>query len=316
LQTLPSAADPSRLVVAHSVPSGAGGAMLSVEMSEQAITGGSLGGLLSYRSQALDAAQNQLGQMAAGLAMTVNALHDQGVDLNGVTGTDFFALGAPKVIPNAANSTVGAASLTASFIAPAPPNPSTNLTALDYKITYDGANYSAFSLPDGAQVGVSSATIAGIGIPGVSLTMSGAPAAGDSWQVQPTRTMADDLKLLISDPAKIAAADATGGSANGTNALALAQLQTAKALGNGAMSLNEAFSQVVNKVAVLTQQNTTASKAQTALIQQNTAAQQAVSGVNLNEEYVNLDNYQQQFQAASRLITVSSKLFDTLLSMG
>ncbi|HEY9460887.1 MAG TPA: flagellar basal body rod C-terminal domain-containing protein, partial [Paralcaligenes sp.] len=103
---------------------------------------------------------------------------------------------------------------------------------------------------------------------------------------------------------------------NGTNALALAQLQTAKTLGNGAMSLNEAYSQVVNKVAVLTQQNTTASAAQTALIQQNTAAQQAVSGVNLNEEYVNLDNYQQQFQAASRLITVSSTLFQALLSMG
>lgn len=316
LQAVPSAADPSRLVVAHSVPSGAGGAMLAVEMPEQAITGGSLGGLLSYRSQALDTAQNQLGQMAAGLAMTVNALHDQGVDLNGVTGTDFFALGAPKVIPNAANSTAGAAALTASFTTIVPPNPSANLTALDYKITYDGANYSAFSLPDGAQVGASSATITGIGIPGVSLTMSGTPAAGDSWLVQPTRTAADDLKLLISDPAKIAAADITGGSANGTNALALAQLQTTKILGNKTMSLNEAFSQVVNKVAVLTQQNTTASTAQTALIQQNTAAQQAVSGVNLNEEYVNLDNYQQQFQAASRLITVSSKLFDTLLSMG
>lgn len=316
LRTVPSAADPSRLVVAYSVPSGAGGAMLPVEMADQAITGGSLGGFLSYRSQALDTAQNQLGQIAAGLAMTVNALHDQGVDLNGATGTDFFALGAPKVIPNAANSTAGAASLTASFIPPVPPNPSTNLTALDYKITYDGANYSAFALPDGAQVGVSSPTVAGINVPGVSLTMSGAPAAGDSWQVRPTRAIADDLKLLISDPAKIAAADITGGSANGTNALALAQLQTAKTLGNGSMSLNEAFSQVVNKVAVLTQQNTTASKAQTALIQQNTAAQQAVSGVNLNEEYVNLDNYQQQFQAASRLISVSARLFDALLSMG
>ncbi len=250
--------------------------------------------------------------MAAGLAINVNALHDQGVDLVGAAGTDFFTLGDPKVIPNAANSTGGAAALTASFVT----TDSNQLTGLDYQVKYDGANYSVFTSPAGKQVGTASPALAATGIPGLSLAMSGTPAAGDSWLVQPTRTAADDLKLLISDPAKIAAADSSGGSANGTNALALAQLQTGKVLGNGTMNLNESYSQIVNKVAVLTQQNTTASTAQTTLIQQNTAAQQALSGVNLNEEYVNLDNYQQQFQAASRLITVSATLFDTLLRMG
>lgn len=312
LQTVRSAADPSRMVVAYSVPSGVNGAMMPVEMPDQAITGGSLGGFISYRTQALDAVQNQLGRMAAALAMNVNAQHDLGVDLNGAAGTDFFAIGNPKVIPNAANSTAGGAALSASFVI----TDSAKLTGLDYKIRYDATGYSVFSLPDGNQVGASSATLAGVGVPGVSLSMSGTPSAGDSWLVQPTRTAADGLKLQISDPAKIAAADSTGGSANGLNALKLAQLQTSKLLGNGTMSLNESFSQIVNKVAVLTQQNTVASKAQNTLIQQNTAAQQAVSGVNLNEEYVNLDNYQQQFQAASRLISVSSKLFDTLLAMG
>jgi flagellar hook-associated protein 1 FlgK len=71
----------------------------------------------------------------------------------------------------------------------------------------------------------------------------------------------------------------------------------------------------VNKVGVMTQQNATAAKAQATLIQQNFSAQQAVSGVNLNEEYVNLDRYQEQFRAASRLIDVSSTLFDTLLGL-
>ncbi len=311
LQAVASAADPSRTVVAYSVASGVNGATIPVEMPDQAITGGSLGGLLSYRSQALDTAQNELGRMAAGLAMNVNTQHDKGVDLNGAPGTNFFTLGNPKVIPNAGNSTAGAAALSASFVTTA----SNQLTGLDYQVKFDGTNYSVFTSPAGNQVGATG-PLASVGIPGLSLTLSGTPAAGDSWLVQPTRTAADDLKLQISDPAKIAAADVNGGSANGVNALALAQLQTSKVLGNGTMSLNESYSQIVNKVAVLTQQNTTASTAQTALIAQNTAAQQAVSGVNLNEEYVNLDNYQQQFQAASRLISVSSKLFDTLLGMG
>jgi flagellar hook-associated protein 1 FlgK len=81
------------------------------------------------------------------------------------------------------------------------------------------------------------------------------------------------------------------------------------------MSLNEAFSQIVNRVGVLTQQNTTSVNAQKTLVDQNYAAQQGFSGVNLNEEYVNLDRYQEQFRAASRLIDVSSQLFDTLLSL-
>jgi flagellar hook-associated protein 1 FlgK len=79
--------------------------------------------------------------------------------------------------------------------------------------------------------------------------------------------------------------------------------------------LNEAYSQLVNNVAVKTQQNTTAQKAQDTLVQQNTAAQQAVSGVNLDEEYINLQQYQEQYQAAARLIDTASTLFDTLLSL-
>ena len=95
----------------------------------------------------------------------------------------------------------------------------------------------------------------------------------------------------------------------------MAKLQTAKTLGNDTMNFNEAYSQIVNNVGVQTQQIQTAQKAQAALVQQTYAAQQAYSGVNLNEEYVNLQRYQEQFQAASRLIDVSSTLFDTLLSL-
>lgn len=308
LKAVPSASDPSRTVVAYSIPSGTGGAMTSVEMPEQAIGGGSLGGLLAYRGQVLDTVQNSLGQLAAGLAMGINALHEQGVDLNGEPGQAFFALGAPKVLANSGNG--GGAEISASFATPADSNA---LTGQDYKVQFDGANYHVYTVPDGTELGSGSPTPDGI--PGVTLSLSGTPQAGDSWLVEPTRSAAASLTLQISDPAKIAAADTAGGSANGNVALQMAQLQTGKLLGGGAMSLNEAYSQIVNRVGVLTQQNSTAAKAQNTLIQQNYSAQQAVSGVNLNEEYVNLDNYQQQFRAASRLIDVSSQLFDTLLNM-
>lgn len=305
LRAQASANDPSRTAVAYTAVSGGNGATIAVELRDDAIKGGTLGGLLAYRREALDTVQNNLGRLAAGLAMAVNKVHADGDDLNGVKGGDFFTLGNVKVLQGAKNSD---SSLTVS----AAIDDVNKLTGQDYRLEFDGVGYTVMSLPNGAKTSLPNDGI----VDGVQFTVpGGTPQVGDFWVIQPTRNAAADLKVAINDPAKIAAAKTGAGSANGDTALLLAQLQTGKVLGNGSMSLNEAFSQIVNKVGVLTQQNATAAKAQATLMQQNYAAQQAVSGVNLNEEYVNLDRYQEQFRAASRLIDVSSTLFDTLLGM-
>lgn len=305
LHTQPSAADPSRVVIAYTVVT-QGGATAQVEMREDAIQGGKLGGLMSYRRDVLDSVQNELGRLATGLAMAVNEVHRTGADLHGVAGGDVFSLGPIKVLSGSRNT--GTGGITADF------SDANKLTGKDYRVDYDAITdgYTVTSLPNGQPVSI----VDGDVVDGVKFTIqAGTPAAGDSWTVQPTRTAAESLKLIISDASKLALASPNTGTANGDIGLKLAQLQTDKVLGNGSMSLNESFSQIVNKVGVLTQQNGTAAKAQATLIQQNFAAQQALSGVNLNEEYVNLDRYQEQFRAASRLIEVSSTLFDTLLGM-
>jgi len=81
------------------------------------------------------------------------------------------------------------------------------------------------------------------------------------------------------------------------------------------MSFNDAYGQMVNRVAVQTQENTAAAQAQENLVQQNYAAQQRVAGVNLNEEYLMLEQYVEQFRAASKMIEVGTVLFDTLLGI-
>ena len=314
LHAQPSAGDPSRTAIAYTA-SVTGGNMTTVELRESAVTGGSLGGLLAYRREALDAVQNDLGRLAVGLATSVNAIHKTGADMKGVDGGDFFTLGGVKILP--ASGQPAAPTLSVSIA------DANKLTGQDYRFEYVGTGYQVTRLPDGTPTPLAVDTTGKGTIDGLTFEFSGAAAAG-SWVIQPTRDAGGSLKLVIDDPAKIAAAgkgkDASGndiphGSSNGDTALALAKLQTEKVLGNSSMSLNESFSRIVNKVGVLTQQNSTAAKAQATLIQQNFAAQQAVSGVNLNEEYVNLDRFQEQFRAASRLIDVSSTLFDTLLGL-
>ncbi|CFN78440.1 flagellar hook-associated protein 1 [Bordetella pertussis] len=86
-------------------------------------------------------------------------------------------------------------------------------------------------------------------------------------------------------------------------------------LGNGSMSLNEMFSQLVNNVGVQTQQVSTANTAQANLVKQQATAHLSVSGVNLNEEYVNLTIFQEQYQASAKILDVASTVFDTLLGL-
>ncbi|MGV2866300.1 flagellar hook-associated protein FlgK [Achromobacter sp. ESBL13] len=313
LQAVASSKDASRTVVAYTLPAGSG-KTVAVEMSDSDVTGGSLGGLLQFRATSLDTMQNQLGQMAVGLALSFNEQHKQGLDQNGNPGTDFFSIGSPTGVPNTANKSN--AQITGQFTT------LNNINAKDYEISFDGTNYQVLRMPEGSRVYNGPAT----GTPpnatlnldaemGVTLTISAPPQAGDKWSLSPTRDAARDINVLISDPEKVAAADADGGDANGKNALKLAQLQNAKVLGHGTMSTADMFAQVVNTVGVQTAQVKTAATAQANLIKQTTAAQQAVSGVNLNEEYVSLSIYQEQYQASARLIDVASTVFDTLLGL-
>ena len=311
LQAVASSKDVGRTTIAYTLPAGAG-KTVAVELNDTEVTGGSLGGLLQFRATSLDVMQSQLGQMAVGLALSFNAQHKQGLDQNGNPGTDFFGIGSPQGVPNAQNKSN--ASISGQF------TNLNNINAKEYEISFDGTNYRVLRMPEGSQVynGPATGTPGTLNLDsemGVTLTISEPPQAGDKWSLAPTRDAARDLTVLISDPYKIAAADTAGGDANGKNALKLAQLQNSKVLGNGTMSVNDMFGQVVNTVGVQTAQLKSAATAQANLITQKAAAQQAVSGVNLNEEYVSLSLYQEQYQASARIIDVASTMFDTLLGL-
>ncbi|WP_323028690.1 flagellar hook-associated protein FlgK [Castellaniella defragrans] len=314
LETHPSKADPSRTAVSFTVP-GPGGTTIPVEMSDTLITGGKLGGLLTFRTDVLDSTQNDLGRIALGISVAINEQHAQGYDLSGTLGGDFFTVGTPKVIGNENNS-AAAGTPAATYV----PGDLSKITNQDYRIQFDGTNYTITRVPEGTAV---TPTAAGttLSFDGLEIDTAGmTPAAGDSWLIQPTRNAAAAMTVAITDPDKVAAAGEASpgvgaGTANGDNALELAALRSKKVLANGSMGLNEGYSKLVNNVAVKTQANTTAQKAQESLISQNFSAQQAVSGVNLDEEYINLQQFQEQYRAAARLIDTASTLFDTLLAL-
>jgi flagellar hook-associated protein 1 len=234
-------------------------------------------------------------------------LQKQGVDLNGAAGEDFFTLATPQGMANAKNT--GSGTISADY------TDASALTSNDYTIAYTGGSYTV-TRSDGVQVYAGDGTTPPMEFDGLSITLGGTPADGDKWTLNPTRDAAGGLAVAITDPSKIAASDSTNpGSANGNNALLMAQLQTSKTLAGGTLSVSEAYSQIVNTVGQQAAAAKANDKAQQSVISQRQTDQQSVSGVNLNEEYVSLNMYQQQYQAAAKIIDVANTVFEALLGI-
>ncbi len=200
LAAVPSGADPSRTSVALVNAAG-----LAVEVQEGTLSGGTLGGLLSFRSQTLAPAQNALGRLAIGLAQAFNEQQRLGQDLTGAAGTDFFTQAEPQVLSHARNA--GTLQVGASF------SDTGALGTSDFKLQVRESagvlSYALIRLPESAQGSAPVATFASLpaDFEGVRLSaVSGTPAAGDSFLIQPTRQGARDLQVLVTDPARVAAA--------------------------------------------------------------------------------------------------------------
>lgn len=164
------------------------------------VSGGEIGGLLSFRDTMLDTSRRDLGRVALGLAETFNAQNAAGLDLNGDLGGDVFATASPEVLPSANNTSTAAVS--ASF------GDVSAVAGREYNLRFDGGTWSLTDASSGAAL-----TLSGSGTPtdpfvaaGLELTVSGAPAAGDVFRVRPANNAAAGLDVVLTDPSLIAAA--------------------------------------------------------------------------------------------------------------
>ena len=121
--------------------------------------------------------------------------------------------------------------------------------------------------------------------------------------------------MVLTAPSQIAAA-ATGaspGPGDGSNALLLAGLQTTPSIGPNTFA--GFYAQLVARTATLASEVDIGVAAYETLTSQARQAQQAISGVNLDEEAANLIRFQQAYQASAKAMQVASSLFDELINV-
>ena len=375
--------DPERTLL--SMRTGAG----TVDLS-RVISGGTLGGLLDWRSQMLEPARNELGRIGVAIAGQVNAQHRAGMDLTGAMGGNFFNIGAATATPATANAGTAAVTVTRTNLGALTPN--------DLVLSRTATGYTLRRQDTGAAVAFTGAgTVADpIVADGLSIVVGAGIATGDQYTIRPTRNALKGMSVAVTDASRVAAAapirasavstnsgtgmvttgevldptnaallstvnidftSATTYTVNGAgsftytpgsdidvngwrvqisgapavgdrftvtnnagatgdnrNALALADSLRAPVLNGGTTSAFAAIEKLTTDVAMSTQTAQVNRDAETAIHDADVAAQDAISGVNLDEEAANLLRYQQAYAAAAQIISVANDMFNTLLN--
>lgn len=127
---------------------------------------------------------------------------------------------------------------------------------------------------------------------GWTVTLTGAPVAGDSFTLGPN----------------------TNGTGDNRNALALAAMQKTQTMSGGTATYAGSYGQLVADIGARTSEAKINRDARGDLLGQIIDDRDRMSGVNLDEEAANLMRFQQAYQAVAQLVTVSNTLFDSLLS--
>ncbi len=212
LQAVPGRGDPNTFEIDFV----SGGSRQNITSN---ISGGEVGGLLRYREDALKPSVNALGRLALSISEEVNTQLGQGLDLKGQVGSNLFkdindpSLTGLRVRPVVANTSnvSGDMRITDTSV----------LTTSDYRLDFDGTDFTARRLSDGAAMTVTQGADGELSFTdsagrdqGFSLTLSGTPAAGDQFVLEPTRRGAAGISAELDQADQLAFAGPFKGEAD------------------------------------------------------------------------------------------------------
>ena len=282
------------------------------------VTGGSLKGLIDMRDTEVTDVKDKLDRLAASIIQEFNNMHQGGFGIDGTTGNNFFA--PPSVTTEINTNNTGTATLTAT-------NGNPSAISIDkFEITVTGSNtFTLNNLTTGLNEGSFSFTpdstfnLAG----GFAVTISGGAAVGDKFKLSVSEDAAQTLSVssdIASNSNKIAAG--LNSSSDGANALKLIGLQSRLSFnsvthvsdGSGAFTFDEFYSSMVSNLGIQSFSTQATFAQQEGILLQLNTRRESVSGVSIDEEFINMVKFQQAYNASARLIGIVDELLDTVIS--
>ncbi len=291
---------------------------------------GELGGLTKVRD-ALDQTNADLDQLASSLSFELNKIHSSGQGLEGfasVVGSTTIAdttvaLTDPKtdlkVMPKSGSFVVHvkdkASGLSTSTLVQIDLDGAGTDTSLDSLITQLDAVGGITAASNGGRLQITADNAPSSEI-SFSQDSSGVLAAlGVNTFFAGTEAGTIRVNQQISDKPQLLAAAKNGNSGDNQAARLIANLETAGLASLGGASLKSTYEGMVSNIATQTATASASAEASAVVVETLQAQREALSGVSLDEEAVNLMRYQRAFQGAARVVTVVDELMDTMLAM-
>ncbi|EOY5722794.1 flagellar hook-associated protein FlgK [Enterobacter cloacae] len=301
LQTSPSDADPNKIIVSYVDASGN-----ATPLDESSITKGRLGGLFKFRNEDLTVARQELDQIAFMMAHRMNGQNRAGFKPDGTPGEDLFSLPDIKAIANAKNQ--GQDRLE-------------QITVTDYKKVKSEDYTITFKAPDWEVTGADGRSV--VTGPGPTLNFDGieitlpnpsTAVAGDTFTLNPMAGAAEGLARKITSAEEFAAAgDKLAEPGDNDNLQKMLEIQNEKLIGKN--TLSEAYASLVGTIGDRARvAKSDAASAETDL-RSKYEIKQEISGVTMDEEYINLDMFKQYYNANAQLLQTANAMFDALLSI-
>lgn len=125
---------------------------------------------------------------------------------------------------------------------------------------------------------------------------------------------ADAISVVLADPAGIAASAAGAGTQDASNATAMASLSTASIVDGQTASAY--YAALVGNIGAKVSDATTAQASQSASLSQLQSLQSALSSVNMNDQAVLLQTYEQSYQAAAKVFTILNSVYTSAINLG
>jgi flagellar hook-associated protein 1 len=310
--------------------------VISADKSPLDVTSGELGALIKFKENDIQDAIDAIDTLASQLIYQVNRLQSQGQGLDlldGVTGAQAVAdatvaLNDPatnlSIVPTHGSFQIHVVQKSTGQVVTSTinvdldginPAGDTTLTTLAADIDA-AANISATVTPDGRlqitpgsgdfAVSFSDDTSGALAVLGINTFFTGK----DAYDI-------DVNSLVTTGPRLIAAATSSAAGQNpgdNSNALAVAGLRDQALTELNNLSLTQYWNRHVEDFAVRQAQSRDQFQADTVIREGLTSQQQSISGVNADEEAIDLITYQRAFQASARFLTVIDEMFQTLIA--
>lgn len=305
LKTSMSDNDPNKTIVSYVDANGS-----EKPLDEDRITKGRLAGLFTFRNEDLALAREELDKMAFVMASRMNEQNGQGYLPDGTRGGDLFTL--PDITARANSNNQGTGRLgkieVTSF---------RSVNSEEYTISYDDAAGSwRVTGADGRDIPYATGPD-GIQFDGLKVQLPD-PATvedGDSFTFNPMSGAAEGLSRKIDDAQGFAASDSNdpADKANNKNLELMLKIQDEKLIGNS--TLAEAYASLVGTI------GDNARSVKSNLVSAETDmktkfdTRQALSGVSMDEEKINLDMFMQYYRANAQLLQTANNMFDSLLAI-